>query len=122
WRHRHEGEAARVVMADPRGFAVVGDWPGEEMPLDGIVRMYLSDAEIVLAEGYKASRHPKVEVFRSAAHREPVIDPGNPSAESFLAVVTDQPDFQASVPVFGLDDPALATRLGDLVEEELLDG
>lgn len=122
WRHRHEGEADRVVMASPEGFAVVGRWPEEQMPLDGIVRMYLSDAEIVLAEGYKASRHSKVEVFRSAAHREPVIDPGNPSAESFLAVVTDQPDFQASVPVFGLDDPALAMKLVDLVEEELLDG
>ena len=122
WRHRHDGGADRVVMASPEGFAVVGRWPEEEMPLDGIVRMYLSDAEIVLAEGYKASGHPKVEVFRSAAHREPVIDPGNPSAESFLAVVTDKPDFQASVPVFGLDDPALAMKLVDLVEEELLDG
>ena len=67
WRHRHEGEADRVVMASPEGLAVVGRWPEEQMPLDGIVRMYLSDAEIVLAEGYKASRHSKVEVFRSAA-------------------------------------------------------
>ena len=122
WRHRHEGEVDRVVVVSPEGFAVVGVWPEEEMSLDGIVRSHLSDAEIVLAEGYKVSSHPKVEVFRSAAHREPIIDPGDPSADTLLAVVTDHPDSQATVPIFALDDPALATKLGDLVEKELLDG
>jgi molybdopterin-guanine dinucleotide biosynthesis protein B len=122
WRHRHEGEADRVVVASPEGFAVVGGWPEREMSLDEIVRSYLTDAEVVLAEGYKVSPHPKVEVFRSAAHRDPLIDPADPSADSLLAVVTDRPDLPASVPIFALDDPALATKLGDLVEKELLDG
>jgi molybdopterin-guanine dinucleotide biosynthesis protein B len=122
WRHRHEGEARRVVVASPEGFAVVGEWLGEEMSLDGIVGAYLSDAELVLAEGYKATRHPRVEIFRSAAHRKPVMDPDDPSAESFLAVVTDQPDFPASVPVYDLTDPELMAKLGDLVEKELLGG
>jgi molybdopterin-guanine dinucleotide biosynthesis protein B len=122
WRHRHEGEADRTVVAAPGGFAVVGDWAGEEMSLEGIVGAYLSDAEIVLAEGYKASDHPKVEVFRSEAHREPVTDLADPSADSLLAVVTDLPDLQVAAPVFRLQDPSLATELGDLVERALLDG
>ena len=33
WRHRHEGGAVRTVLAGPRDFAVIGNWPGEELPL-----------------------------------------------------------------------------------------
>ena len=122
WRHRHEGESLRTVVAAPGGFAVVGDWPGDEMPVEGIVQAYLPDAEIVLAEGYKVSEHTKVEVYRSQAHREPVSDLSDTSTDSLLAVVTDLPELGTSVPVMRLGDRNLASELANLVERRLLDG
>lgn len=120
WRHRHEGGASRVVMAGPRDLAVVGDWgPGGEPDLDVIVHRFLGDAEVVVAEGYKAAEAPKIEVFRRAVHAEPVYRFDHPLAESFLAIVTDVADFAAHVPVFSLDDPKLVVRLADLVEDRL---
>ena len=61
-------------------------------------------------------------MFRSEVHREPVSDLTGPAAGSLLAVVTDLPRLQASAPVFHLDDAALATKLGELIERTLLDG
>jgi len=117
WRHRHEGGAARVVLAGPGEIAVLGSWgAGGEMDLTALVERYLGDAEVVVAEGYKIGTHPKIEVFRSAAHPDPLYTRDHPQADTFLAVVTDRPDFSAAVPVLSLDAPDLIERLADLVE------
>lgn len=117
WRHRHEGGASRVVMAGPEDMAVVGEWgPGGEPGLDTIVRRFVSDADVVVAEGYKAEALPKIEVFRQAAHADPIYDRRHQLAGSFLAVVTDVESFPADVPVLALDAPDLVPRLADLVE------
>lgn len=123
WRHRHEGGAHRVVLAGPEDFAAVGEWAAEgEMGLGELVGRFLPDAEIVVAEGFKASSFPKIDVYRSAAHAEPVYDPRAPNASSFLAVVTDRSDYEAPVPVLHLDDPDLSARLADVIEDALLEG
>lgn len=120
FRHRHEGGASRVVMAGPHDLAVVGDWgPPGEPDLGVIVARFLNDADVVVAEGYKAGVAPKIEVFRRAAHAEPIYAADHPMAESFLAIATDVADFAADVPVFSLDAPDLVARLADLVEDRL---
>jgi molybdopterin-guanine dinucleotide biosynthesis protein B len=120
WRHRHEGGAARVVMAGPNDVAVVGEWDAEGEPgLGAIVRRFLPDADVVVAEGYKAEALPKIEVFRQAAHADPVYDGNHPFAGSFLAIATDVDGFEADVPVFALEAPDLVPRLADLVEVRL---
>ncbi len=119
WRHRVEGGARRVALVAPGEFGVVGSWE-EEWPLRQVVERFLWDADVVVAEGYKALPEPKIEVFRRAVHRAPLYDADDPLAASFLAVVTDDPDFAAAVPVLHLDDPALAERLADLVESRVL--
>ncbi|MBI4539687.1 MAG: molybdopterin-guanine dinucleotide biosynthesis protein B [Gemmatimonadetes bacterium] len=122
WRHRHEGGARRVVLAGPQDLAVVGGWgPAGEMGLEEIVRRFLWDAEIVVAEGYKRERLPKIEIYRRAAHPEPVYDPARAhEIGRYLAIVTDAPGFQAPCPIFDADDPTLSARLADLVERDLL--
>lgn len=114
WRHRHEGGAARVVLAGPEGFAVAGGWgPDGEEPLERLVARFLSDAEVVVAEGFKGSDALRVEVFRRAAHPDPLYEPGDPR---YLAVLTDVPGFEAHVPVLDADDPHRFGALADLVE------
>lgn len=120
WRHRHEGGASRVVMAGPSDLAVVGEWGAEGEPgLGAIVQRFLPDARVVVAEGYKAEPLPKIEVFRQAAHADPIYHRSHPSAASFLAIVTDVEGFAADVPVFALEAPDLLPRLADLVEARL---
>ncbi len=86
WRHRHEGAAVRTVLASPSDFAVVGNWPGEEMPLSELVDRFLWDADIVLAEGFKTAPEPKVEVFRDAPGSEPFFDAGSDRASMTTSI------------------------------------
>ncbi len=117
WRHRHEGGAVRTVLAGPGDFAVIGLWPpGGEMPLAELVRRFLWDAEIVLAEGFKSGPEPKIEVFRQEAHPEPLYHPGDPASARTLALVTDRAELEAGVPVFPLHEPGTVPGLADLLE------
>lgn len=115
WRHRHEGGASRVLMAGPEGFALLGGWD-EEPLLEAMVTRHLDDAEVVVVEGFKASAAHRVEVFRRAAHQEPLYgDPRWGPPEAYLAVLTDDPDFRADCPVLDIDDPDRFEWLADRI-------
>jgi len=116
WRHRHEGGALRTVMAGPRDFAVVGGWPHEEMSLSELVRRFLWDADIILAEGFKNAPEPKIEIFRKGTHPAPLYDASDPSAARTLALVTDDSSLAPAIPVYSLEDPGLLRELADFVE------
>lgn len=123
FRHRHEGGAHRVVMAGPDQVAVMGGWgSGAQPPLEELVARYLADADVVVAEGFKTSGAPKIEVFRRAAHREPILGEDPERDATYLAILTDVPDLAASVPVLDADDPLRFARLADLVVERVLEG
>jgi len=122
WRHRHEGGAERVVMAGPDEMAVVGSWPdASPPPLSEIVRRHLSDAEIVIAEGFRLEPVHCIEVYRSLAHAEPITPPMAVDPERQLAVVTDRAELPWPVPAFDSDLPDLSARLADLVTARLLE-
>jgi len=121
WRLRHEGGADPVLLTGPEGFALMGSWEGREEPgVEDLLKSHVSGAKLVVVEGFKHSALPKVEVFRAARHLEPFFRSGEPGSEAVVAVVTDQPELEAPVPVLALDDQSLPARLADLVEEKLL--
>ncbi len=117
WRHRHEGGAARTAMVGPGGFAVVGRWPEEELPLGEVVRRYLSDADMVLAEGFKGAPEPKVEIFRRNAHTDPLLGSLPEGAGPVLALVTDDPARAGGLPRFDLEREDHIRELADWVQE-----
>jgi len=120
WRHRHEGGAERVAMAGPDQVAVMGGWDaGGERPLEALVDAFLGDADIVVAEGFKTSSFAKIEVYRRAAHAEPLYGKDPQRDAGYLAILTDVPDLGAHVPVLDLDDEARFARLADLIEAQL---
>ena len=120
WKHRNLGGASRVVLAGPEEFAVMGDWPESlEQPLESLAAAHLSDADIVIAEGYKGSELPKIEVYRRAAHKDPFYGSDQRADGAYLAVLTDVPDFEADVPVLDVDSADRFRRLADLVEAAL---
>jgi molybdopterin-guanine dinucleotide biosynthesis protein MobB len=123
YRHREEGGAERVVLAGPGQFAVIGSWPtgGEAGPAELAAR-YLPEADIVVVEGFKAEPHPRIEVFRRAAHARPVWDPSAPGGARFIAGASDDAAYRRAVPfpTFDIDDPELGERLAELVESQVM--
>jgi molybdopterin-guanine dinucleotide biosynthesis protein MobB len=110
WRHKHAG-AHTVTISSPKKVAVIKDVETEET-IDGLASKYFQDADIILTEGYKNEHKPKIEVFRSQAHDEPLcIDD-----DSLVALVSDIP-LDLGVPRLELDD---IKGLADLVEEKFL--
>lgn len=121
WRHRREGGATRVVLAGPDELAVMGGWGAEgELSPEEIATRFLPDADLVVAEGYKGSPLPKIEVHRTSLRSRPIYSSGHASAESFLAVVSDVEALDGPAPLLHPESPGLVRRVADLVEEEIL--
>ena len=85
WRHWHEGKAERVLMESP-GQRVLFEHTEREADPITLARAYLSDADIVLVEGFKRAPLPKIEVYRKVAGPRPVFDPAlhDPSQEQVI--------------------------------------
>ena len=114
WRHMHEGGAERVVMETPGSRVLIANTDAEEGPRELAAR-FLGDAHFVVVEGFAKSDLPKVEVYRRAAHAQPLWAPDAPGADQFIAIVTDASDFRAAVPVLRFNDTNWLYRLVDLV-------
>jgi molybdopterin-guanine dinucleotide biosynthesis protein B len=65
------------------------------------------DYDVILTEGFKGSRYPKIEVHRGEQGKELLTDP-----QQLLAVVTDEP-LDVKVPQFARDD---VKGIADLIE------
>ncbi len=102
WRHTRAGADA-TVLASPERVALIKQLVVEMTP-EEMRQQFFRDVDVVLAEGYKGSALPKIEIFRSDAHEAPVClnDP------MLVALVSDRQD-QNHVACFGLDDVGLLT-------------
>ena len=119
YRHYHEGNAERVAMSAPDKFALIVRWSDELGP-EEIAARHMADADIVVCEGFKRSSLPKIEVFRQAAHRAPLYDPADESAQHYLAIVADTEVAGAHVPVISYDAATWLDTLADLVEQRIM--
>lgn len=119
FRHYHEGSAERVAMASPDKFALVQRWSQELAP-EEIAERYLADAGVVLCEGFKQSTLPRIEIYRQAAHAEPLFTQGSPSAARYLGMVTDVAGLDLPFPIFELSRTDWLSSLADLVEREVM--
>ncbi len=116
YRHFHEGEAERVAMISPDRFALVMRW-SEEMTPDAVAARFMSDADLVLCEGFKQSAMPKIEIARRAAHKSALVEDGAIDAASLLAVVTDTPESFEDARAFDLGADRWLDAVADFVEE-----
>jgi molybdopterin-guanine dinucleotide biosynthesis protein B len=95
YRHRAAGADA-VLAASPGQIALVKSMP--DVSLDNLLAFF-QEMDIVLVEGFKQDKKPKIEVFRSQIHQTPLF----PEDDLLVAVVTDSP-YSARVPVFQFKD------------------
>lgn len=119
YRHYHEGNAERVAMISPDKFALVARHAEEPTP-EAIVARHLSDADLVLCEGFKASRIPKVEIHRREAYERPLWPADLAYPDTVQAMVSDDAPRGFPGRVFALGDAAWLDALATWVEREVM--
>ena len=97
-RHRVAG-ATEVLLASRNRFALMHEMRGEGEPALEALLQKLSPVDLVLIEGYKRDRHPKVEAFHAETGNA-MIATDDPTIR---AVASDVP-LDLDRPVFDLDD------------------
>jgi molybdopterin-guanine dinucleotide biosynthesis protein MobB len=118
YRHYHEGQAERVAMVAPDKFALVMRW-SDESPAEEVATTYMSDADVVLCEGFKASSLPRIEIHRRAVADGPLFEAGTERARTYRAIVSDV-DLDVPVPVIRLDAPECIQTLASVVERDIM--
>ncbi len=108
WRHKDAG-AETVIIASPGKIAMVKN--DHDGTLEGLIG-YFDDLDLLITEGYKGARRPKIEVVRAARHNNALLK----DDDCLVAVVTDA-SLNLSAPVFGLED---IQKLADFIEEKFL--
>lgn len=97
--HREAG-AVEVFISSARRWAHMHELNGgEEIGLADILKR-MSPVDLVIIEGFKREMHPKIEIYRAALGK-PLLHPGD---DWIVALASDAPVPQSSVPVLDLDD------------------
>lgn len=110
-RHRDAG-AHQVLLSSRRRWALMTELDGAPEPaLDDLVAM-LAPVDLVLIEGWKRDRHPKVEAWREATGRPPIA----PGDATIRAVAAKGDPGIGDRPVLDLDDTA---SIADLITAEI---
>ncbi|MGH8132377.1 MAG: molybdopterin-guanine dinucleotide biosynthesis protein B [Steroidobacteraceae bacterium] len=107
YEHRKAG-ASEVIVSSSRRWVQMHELGGAEAEatLAQLLRR-LSPCDLVLVEGFKTQRHPKMEVFRQALGLRPL----HLRDRRIVAVAADQPFPGAGVPVVDLNNIAAIAEL-----------
>lgn len=106
WRHKKAG-ARTTILSSPRQVAVVEDVE-KDHDIAELRDKYIRGVDIILAEGFKKSRHPKIEVFRAGSEGGIIAH----DDEKLMAVVGGKP-LDLNIPYFNRDD---VKGIVDLIE------
>jgi molybdopterin-guanine dinucleotide biosynthesis protein B len=97
--HRAAG-ATEVIVSSAKRFAILHELREEpEWDLPALLGK-ISPVDLVLIEGFKRDRFPKLEVYR-AENGKPLLHPDDPH---IVAVASDRPVPEAKVPLVDLND------------------
>jgi molybdopterin-guanine dinucleotide biosynthesis protein B len=120
WRHFQEGKAERVLLAGPKGRVLFDRVPDLYDPV-ALARQYLSDADVILVEGFKRAPIPRIEVWRRAVSPTPLYSEDLPTRDQWVALLTDEESFRASCRVIHFRDTMWLHLLATLAWDEGLE-
>jgi molybdopterin-guanine dinucleotide biosynthesis protein B len=104
WRHREAG-AAEVLVSSGKRWALMHELRGADEPKLPELLARMSPVDLVIVEGFKRERHPKIEVYRAANGKPPLF----PDDSHVVGLATDTA-FATTLPTAQLDDiPAIAS-------------
>jgi molybdopterin-guanine dinucleotide biosynthesis protein B len=110
WRHRKAG-AQTIAISSPTQVATIRQVQAE-MELEELVARYFWQEDVLIAEGFKRSRFPKIEIFRTAIEPSPICG----VKDNLIGIVTDDP-VEVDVSVFRFEEVA---RVADFIEDRYL--
>jgi molybdopterin-guanine dinucleotide biosynthesis protein B len=110
WRHRKAG-AGTIAISSPSQVASIRKVEAE-MSIEELVAHYFWSEHLLITEGFKRSRFPKIEVFRTAVEPHPICG----TEDNLIAVVTDDA-VEVDVPVFRFDQ---VEQMGEFIENRYL--
>ena len=108
-RHRDAG-AKEVLVVSRNRFALMHELRQEEEPALASLLTKLSSVDLVLIEGYKRDRHPKIEAHRKETGKDLIA-----VADDTIRAVASNANPSLNKPVFDLDDTA---AIADFIEAE----
>lgn len=115
WRHRSAG-AKTVILSSASQFAVFSDTE-RELTVEDVLEKWVHDADILIVEGFKRDKYPKIEVHRGGASM------GSSSGEfrcltdpSIVALASEDPA-DVPVPRYDIND---AEGITDFIEKRFL--
>lgn len=112
YRHRAAG-AGEVAIVSARRWALMHELRDEAEPKLGLILERLAPCDLVLVEGYKREAHWKIEARRLGAKDNTPLAPADPS---IVAIATDHPQPDETLPVFDIDD---ISAIADFIETRL---
>lgn len=104
YRHRHAG-CTEVLVTSSRRWVLMHELRGEPERGFAELAQRVSPCDLLLVEGFKRERMPKLEVYRAAVG-EPLLHPHDPD---IVAVACDQ-HLETVLPQFELDDAPAITN------------
>jgi len=104
YRHRHAG-CTEVLVSSSRRWALVHELRGAPEPGLGELIERVSPCDLVLVEGFKREKLPKLEVYRSSVG-EPLIHPH----DSDVVAIASDARLETRLPQFDLDDAPAITQ------------
>lgn len=111
YRHRDAG-AQQVLLASRNRWALMHELRDEDEPQLIDLLKKLSPVDLVLIEGYKRDRHPKIEAHRKETG-QPLIAPDD---DTIIAVASDV-NLDVKIPVLDLNDTgAIADFIADFLD------
>ncbi len=106
--------ADTTLITSPEKLAVVRKH-GASPPVEEIVATYFSDVDIVLAEGFRRTALPRIEVHRTGSGSD--APRGGAGADPALVAVASDEELDLDVPVFRLED---AAGIADFLESTFI--
>ena len=108
WRHIQAGSEATAISS-PHGI-ILFKTTKQEASIEQVMRFFNGEYDIVIAEGFKQSNAPKIEVHRKQ------IGILLSKVENIIAIVTDEP-LPTNIRQFHFTDTA---NLSDMIETEII--
>lgn len=103
WRHRQAG-AQEVLIGSRKRWALMHELRGCKEPLLGELLRKMAPVDLILVEGYKRDRHPKIEATRAESRREDLIAQSDPTIRAIAA--DGAAPVALDLPCYALDDVA----------------
>jgi molybdopterin-guanine dinucleotide biosynthesis protein B len=111
---RHEQAGAQIALLSTPRKILFTERVAHDASLETLANRYVRDVDLILAEGFKRDKYPKIEVFTSRVHPRPLA----PGLSNVRALITDD-KLDLDIPCFAR---SRVQEVATFIEHELMNG